>query len=326
MERPGAHVPAFTQAARSVGPFRMSFAPSEQGGGIVLQTLAEVRPCPAGRNETDNLPVTVIERRPGWRLIDVAELWRYRELLFFLTWRDVKVRYKHTALGAAWAVLQPFGIMLVLSLFLSRVAAPDDRQFYPLFVYAGLLPWTFFANSIDSASQSIIGSQNLITKVYFPRLLIPLGAVGVHLVDFGIAFTTLLAMMAYYAIVPGWGLLWVPLITAGLMMAAVGAGTLLSALTVAYRDFRYVLPFLMQFWLFATPASYLQVNRVVGPRWRTLLAINPAHGFILNFRRAVLGEPLDVGSLALSTFVAVGLVVLGCHYFRQVERSFADII
>lgn len=292
--------------------------------GLVLQTLQEPRTAPLG--DADDLPVTVIEHAPGWRLVDFRELWRYRELLFFLTWRDVKVRYKHTALGAVWAVLQPFGIMIVLSLFLSRVAAPDDRQFYPLFVYAGLLPWTFFANSIDSASQSIIGSQNLVTKVYFPRLLIPLGAVGVHLVDLGVAFVTLLGMALYYGVTPSWSLLWVPLITAGLMMAALGAGTLLSALTVAYRDFRYVLPFLMQFWLFATPASYMQVNRVIGPRWRTILAINPAHGFIVNFRRAVLGEPLDPGSLALSTLVAALLLVIGCHYFRQVERSFADII
>lgn len=291
---------------------------------VVLHTL-EKPPAPQPA-ESDSLPVTVIERAAGWRVIDLPELWRYRELLFFLTWRDVKVRYKHTALGAAWAVLQPFGIMIVLSLFLSRVAAPDDREFYPLFVYAGLLPWTFFANAIDSASQSIIGSQNLVTKVYFPRLLIPLGAVGVHLVDLGVAFVTLLGMALYYGVMPTFSLLWLPFITAGLMMAALGAGTLLSALTVAYRDFRYVLPFLMQFWLFATPASYLQVNRIIGPRWRTILAINPAHGFILNFRRAVLGEPLDPASLAVSTLVAGLLLLIGCHYFRQVERSFADII
>jgi lipopolysaccharide transport system permease protein len=300
------------------------FAPLLKEAGNVLQTLR--RPIAALPAADDGVPVTIIERTPNWRLVDFHELWRYRELLFFLTWRDVKVRYKHTALGAAWAVLQPFGIMIVLSLFLSRVAAPNDREFYPLFVYAGLLPWTFFANAIDSASQSIIGSQNLVTKVYFPRLLIPLGAVGVHLVDLCVAFVTLLAMMVYYRVAPSWSLLWLPLITAGLMMAALGAGTLLSALTVAYRDFRYVLPFLMQFWLFATPASYVQVNRVIGPRWRTLLAINPAHGFILNFRRAVLGEPLDPASLGLSALVAVLLLIIGCHYFRQVERSFADII
>jgi lipopolysaccharide transport system permease protein len=272
-------------------------------------------------------PLTVLERESGWRLLDFRELWRYRELLFFLTWRDVKVRYRHTMLGAAWAVLQPFGIMVVMSLFLSRVvAAAGERRSYPLFVYAGLLPWTFFANAVNSASQSIVGSQNLITKIYFPRLLIPLGAIGVHLVDFAIAFVMLLPMLLYYGVQPTWELLWVPPLTFGLFVAACGVGTLLSALTVAYRDFRYVLPFLMQFWLFATPASYLEVNRVLGSRWQTLLPLNPVHGLIVNFRCAVLGEPLDLRSLAMSSLVSLAILLVGCRYFRQVERSFADII
>jgi lipopolysaccharide transport system permease protein len=206
------------------------------------------------------------------------------------------------------------------------VTAAADRRSYPLFVYAGLLPWMFFANAVNSASQSIIGSQNLITKIYFPRLLIPLGAIGVHLIDFAIAFVMLLAMMLYYGVRPGWELLWVPPLIAGLFLTACGVGTLLSALTVAYRDFRYVMPFLMQLWLFATPASYLQVNRVLGSRWQTLLPLNPVHGLIFNFRCAVLGEPLDFRALAISTLVGVVLLCVGCHYFRQVERSFADVI
>lgn len=270
--------------------------------------------------------LTVIEHKPGWRLIDVAELWRYRELLFFLTWRDIKVRYKHTMLGAAWAVLQPFGIMLVLYVFLRRLAAPPEaRQSYPLFVFAGLLPWTFFANAISTASQSIVGSQNLITKIYFPRLIIPTAAVAGHLVDFVVGFVMLSAMMLYYGVVPGWNLLWLPIITGGLIIAALGVGTLLAALTVAYRDFRYMLPFLLQLWLFATPSSYVQVT-VVGWRGQALLPLNPAYGLIRNFRIALMGGSLDWWSLTVSGGVSVLLLLAGCHYFRQVERDFADII
>lgn len=274
----------------------------------------------------DQPPLTVIERQPGWRVLDVGELWRYRELLYFLTWRDIKVRYKHTVLGAAWAVLQPFGIMLVMYAFLRRVAAPPTtRETYPLFVFAGLLPWTFFANAIGSASQSIVGSQSLITKIFFPRLLIPLGAVGAHFVDFIIGFGMLLGVMAFYGVMPGWGLLWVPLLTIGLMTASLGVGALLAALTVAYRDFRYMLPFLLQLWLFATPSAYVQIT-VVGRRGQMLLMLNPAYGLIRNFRLAVLGGNLEWTSLLVSGSVSVFLLLLGCYYFRQVERHFADII
>jgi lipopolysaccharide transport system permease protein len=271
--------------------------------------------------------VTVIERQPGWRLVDWRELWRYRELLFFLTWRDVKVKYKQTVLGAAWAVLQPFATMVVFSLFFGRVAQlPTGGVEYPLFVFAGLLPWTFFANAITSAGNSVVGSQNLITKVYFPRLIIPMGAVGAGLVDFAIAFGMLLALMLYFGTLPGWGLLLVPALTLGLIVAALGVGTLLAALTVAYRDFRYVLTFLVQLWMFATPSIYLNAGEVVGPRGQALLPLNPAYGLILNFRQAVLGGPLDLYALAVSSAVSLGLLLVGCLYFRRVERSFADII
>ena len=277
-------------------------------------------------SSADDLPEVVIERRRGWRIVDWDELWRYRELLFFLTWRDVKVRYKQTVLGAAWALLQPLATMVVFSLFFGRVAAgsPTDVP-YPLFVLAGLVPWMFFANAIASAGQSVVGSQNLITKVYFPRLFIPMGAVGAGLVDFAIAFGLLLVMMLGYGLTPGWGLVLVPLIALGLVTAALGVGTLLSALTVAYRDFRHVVPFLVQLWMFATPAVYIQAD-ALGPRWRLLLPLNPAHGLIANFRRAVLGGPIDPWSLAVSGSVSVLLLLLGCLYFRRVERGFADII
>jgi lipopolysaccharide transport system permease protein len=275
----------------------------------------------------DDLPVTVIERKPGWHFLDLGELWRYRELLFFLTWRDVQVRYKQTMLGAAWAVLQPFATMVVFSLFFARMGdVPTGDLPYPLFVFAGLLPWFFFSNAITSASQSVVGNQNLVTKIFFPRLIIPMGAVGAGLVDFAVAFVMLVCMMLFYGVLPGWGVLLVPLLSLGLVIAALGIGTLLSALTVAYRDFRYVVPFMVQLWMFATPTIYMQADAVVGPRWRPLLPLNPAYGLIANFRAAVLGGEFDLYSLAVSSAVTLALLVVGCLYFRRVERSFADII
>jgi lipopolysaccharide transport system permease protein len=273
------------------------------------------------------LLVTVIERQSGWRFVDLGELWRFRELLFFLVWRDVKVRYKQTALGAAWAVLQPFATMVVFSFIFTRIGnVPTGGLPYPLFVFSGLLPWFFFSNSITSAGQSVVGNQSLITKIYFPRLLIPLGAVGAGLVDLAVAFLLLLGLMCFYAVVPGWGLLLLPVLVLGLMIAAIGVGTLLAALTVAYRDFRYVVPFMVQLWMFATPAVYLQAGDTLGPRWSYLLPLNPAHGLIDAFRAAVLGTPFDLYSLAVSSAVSVVLLVVGCLYFRCVERTFADII
>jgi lipopolysaccharide transport system permease protein len=254
-------------------------------------------------------------------------LWRYRELLVFLTWRDVKVRYKQTALGASWAVLQPFATMVVFSLCFSRMAgAVSGTVPYPLFVFAGLVPWFFFSNAITSASQSVVGNQNLVTKIYFPRLIIPMGAVGAGLVDFVVAFVMLVGLMFFYGLAPGWGLLLVPVLTVCLVVAALGVGTLLSALTVAYRDFRHVVPFMVQLWMFATPAIYLQGDAMVDPRWKPWLALNPACGLIENFRAAVLGTGFDGYSLAVSATVSFVLLIVGCLYFRRVERSFADII
>jgi len=260
-------------------------------------------------------------------LIDLGELWRYRELLFFLTWRDVKVRYKQTVLGAAWAILQPLATMTVFSLFLGRAAGISSGPWpYPLFVLTGLIPWTFFSNAIASAGQSVVGSQNLVTKVYFPRLIIPMGAVGAGLVDLAISFGLLGAMMLWYGATPDWRIVMVLPITLGLLVAALGIGTLLSALTVAYRDFRHVVPFLVQLWMFATPSIYMRAEEVIGPRWRPLLPLNPAYGLIANFRQAMLGGALDFTSLGISTAVGLAMLVLGCLYFRRVERDFADII
>ncbi len=281
---------------------------------------------PAAAPPEGGPPVTVIEPGRAWRLVNLAELWQYRELLFFLVWRDVKVRYKQTALGAAWAVLQPLATMLVFTLFLGRLgAAPSDLP-YPLFVFAGLLPWTFFANAVTAASQSVVGNQGLVTKVYFPRLLIPLSAAGVSLVDFAIACALLGGLLLAYGVAPGWGALLVPALVLGLAVAALGVGALLAALTVAYRDFRHAVPFLVQLWMFATACIYLEAEAVVGPRWLAVLPLNPAYGLVANFRQAVTGRPLDLYSLAVSAAVSLALLVLGCAYFRRVERTFADVI
>jgi lipopolysaccharide transport system permease protein len=290
-----------------------------------------------GTATPDNLPVTVFQRRSGWRWVDLGELWRFRELLFFLTWRDIKVRYKQTVLGAAWAVLQPFATMVVFSLFLRKAAGMDDavQHYYPLYVFAGLLPWIFFANAITQASQSVVGNEKLVTKIYFPRLIIPMAAVGAGLLDLLIACCMLLVMVLYYAVFgsfvadPGWNAVLLPLTIVGLMISSLGIGTLLAALTVAYRDFRYVVPFAVQLWMFATANIYLSPTQLkeLGPAAQYLMPLNPAYGLIANFRVAVLGGgPLDVYSLVVSVIVSILLLLAGCLYFRRVERSFADII
>jgi lipopolysaccharide transport system permease protein len=297
-------------------------------------TLEPANPAPAGARGAHatplaevELPLTVIQPTRGWQVVNLRELWRFRELLYFLTWRDIKVRYKQTLLGAAWAVVQPFATMVVFSLFMSRLgdAGANDIP-YPLFVFAGLLPWTFFANAIAAAGGSVVGNQNLVTKVYFPRLIIPISAAGAGLVDFAIAFGMLLVMLAYYGVAPGLGIVLTPVILLLLVAAVLGVGILLSALTVAYRDFRHVVPFLVQLWMFATPAIYLASETAIGGRWRWLLPLNPAHGLILNFRAALLGGQFDWYALAVSGGVGLVLFVSGCFYFRRVERGFADII
>ena len=290
-----------------------------------VKTMLEL--APLGENRPPAiLPVTVIERKPGWRVVDLGELWRYRELLFFLTWRDIKVRYKQTVLGAAWAILQPLATMLVFNLFFGRVASnPSSTVPYSLFVLAGIVPWMFFSNAIAQAGQSVVGSQNLVTKIYFPRLIIPMGAVGAGLIDFAISFVMMVAMMAWYGMAPGWSLALVPLLSLCLVITALGVGALLSALTVMYRDFRHVVPFLVQFWMFATPCIYLQ-KESAWPGARLLLPLNPAYGLIANLRAALLSLPLDLPALVISSLVGVILLILGCFSFRQMEGSFADVI
>lgn len=269
--------------------------------------------------------VTIIEPTQGWRLIDWKELWAYRELLYVLTMRDIKVRYKQTVLGFAWAIIQPFMMMVVFSVFFGQLAKiPSDGLPYPIFVYAGLLPWTFFANSISSSANSVVGSAHLISKVYFPRLIIPLSSVGSGLVDFAIATVILLLLMVYYGVSLTLNLLLAPILVADVVVTALGVGTCLSALNVAYRDFRYVVPFLVQFWMFATPVVYPAT--LVPREWQWALYVNPMAGAIEGFRSVFLGRPFDVPGILISLTFAAIVFIAGIAYFEKVERRFADII
>jgi lipopolysaccharide transport system permease protein len=272
----------------------------------------------------DARPLTVIERRPLWRLADWGDLWRFRGLLVTLAWRDVQVRYKQTVLGALWAILQPAAGMLAFSVFLRRLGSADAAVPYPLFVFAGLLPWTLFAATVSAASQSVIGNPNLVTKVYCPRLLLPLSAAGAPLVDFLAGSALLAALMAGYGAHPGWGLVLAPLLLLGVVAAAVGLGALLAALTVSYRDFRYVVPFVVQLGLFLTPGVFLQGG--LDPGGRLLAALNPVNGLVVGFRTAVLGGTPDGPTVLAAATLSLVWLAAGCSYFRLVERRFADVI
>ena len=267
----------------------------------------------------------VIRPSRGWVSLDLRDLWRYRELLYFLTWRDIKVRYKQTIFGAAWAILQPFFTMIVFSVFFGRLAKmPSDGIPYPIFAYCALLPWSYFAGALDRASNSLVGSSHLITKVYFPRLAIPISAVMAGLVDFGIAFVVLLGMMLYYGFAPTAAALTLPLFLVLAIAAALAVGLWLSALNVQYRDVRYTVPFLTQVWLFATPIAY--PSSLVPEQWRTWYGLNPMAGVVEGFRWALLGKEPPGPMLAVSIIAVVLLLIGGLYYFRRMERSFADLV
>jgi lipopolysaccharide transport system permease protein len=275
-------------------------------------------------------PETVIGPPAGWQLINWGELWRFRELVLILAWRDIKVRYKQTVLGAAWAVLQPALMMIVFWIFFGRLGGLDTTRIpYPIFVYAGLLPWLFVSGAITNASNSVIGSERLITKIYFPRLALPFSAVATALVDFSFAFGLLLVLMLCNGLIPGPSMLLVPLFLALLTVTALGIGILLSGLTVAYRDFRYVTPFMIQLGMFLTPAIYMAEDKLNAPdkAWiRLLLHLNPLDALIRAFRAACIGGDIAWGSVAVATCLVAVLFIAGCLYFRKVEDWFADII
>jgi len=290
---------------------------AEMGSASVPATRAEPRPTYHLR----------IEPSRGWVSLKLRELWEYRELLYFLTWRDVKVRYKQTVLGAAWAIIQPFFTMVVFSLFFGNLAKiPSDGIPYPIFSYAALVPWTFFANGMSQSSNSLVGAANLIKKIYFPRLVIPISAVVSGVVDFALAFIVLLGMMLVYGIVPTINVIFLPLLLLLAFVTALGVGMWLSAMNVQFRDVRYTVPFLTQFWMFATPIAYPS-SLIQNDLLRTIYGINPMTGVIEGFRWALLNTDTAPGPMVIvSSLAAVALLVSGAFYFRRMEKTFADVV
>jgi lipopolysaccharide transport system permease protein len=276
----------------------------------------------------DNLPdepLVTIEANKAWSVAELRDLWAFRELLYFLTWRDVKVRYKQTELGVAWAILQPLLTMLIFTLFFGRLAGvPSDNVPYPIFAYAGLLPWTFFANAITNSGNSLVGSANLITKVYFPRMIIPGAAVAAGLVDFAIAFIILIFLMFYYKVALGWSMLmFLPIVLLTTLLAA-GMGMWLSGLNVKYRDVRFALPFMIQLWMFVSPVIY--PTSFLPAKFRWFLALNPMTGIIEGMRASLFGLPFNWNSLAISVGITLALLLYSSYSFRRMEKSFADIV
>ncbi len=274
---------------------------------------------------SSDLPVTYIRPSRGWVSVNLREIWQYRELLYFLVWRDIKVRYKQTALGAAWAIIQPFFTMVVFSIFFGRLAGiPSDGVPYPVFAFAALVPWTFFANGLSQSANSLVIDQNLIKKVYFPRLAIPTATVLAGTVDFVLAFLVLLGMMLYFGITPTANVVWLPPLLLLALVTSLGVGLWFAALNVQYRDVRYIVPFLVQFWLFATPIAY--PSSLLEEPWRTLYGINPMVGVVEGFRWALLGTETAPGPMiAVSAAAAVAILVGGALYFRRMEKTFADV-
>jgi lipopolysaccharide transport system permease protein len=273
-----------------------------------------------------HFPLIYIRPSTGWVSLKLGELWAYRQLLYFLVWRDIKVRYKQTALGAAWAILQPLLTMVVFSVFFGKLAkVPSDGIPYPLFSYAALVPWTFFSTGLLLSSNSLVGSANLIKKVYFPRLTIPVATVLSGIVDFALAMLVLLVMMPLYQVYPNISVLWLPLLVLLALVTSLGVGLWLSAMNVHYRDVRYAVPFLIQMWLFATPIAY--PSSLLTEPWRSLYGLNPMAGVVEGFRWALLGtEPAPGAIIGVSALVAITLLVSGAFYFRRMERTFADVV
>jgi lipopolysaccharide transport system permease protein len=267
-----------------------------------------------------------IEPTHGWASLKLAELWEYRELVYFFTWRDIKVRYKQTVLGALWAIIQPLFTMLIFTLFFGRLAkVPSDGIPYPIFSYTALVPWTFFATGLTQASNTLIQNSNMLKKIYFPRMAMPLGTVVAGCLDFCLAFVVLLGMMAFYGIAPTWKIVWLPFLFLLALMTCLGVSLWLSAMNVHFRDVRHTIPFITQFWMFATPIAY--PSSLLPEPWRTVYGINPMVGVVEGFRWALLDAPTAPGPMvAVSSVVALGLLVGGAFYFRRLERKFADVV
>ena len=286
-------------------------------------SAAMVGPASVGEMRT---PTVVIQPRKGLFDLDLGAVWEYRELLYFLVWRNVKVRYKQTAIGATWVILQPLLTMMIFTVVFSYLAKiPSDGLPYPIFAYTALLPWHYFSQATNRTGTGLVGSANLITKIYFPRLLIPLASVVTPAVDFLLSFVILLGLMVWYGIAPTWGVLFLPLFLLLALMTALAVGLWLSPLNVRYRDIRYTLPFVTQFWMYASPVIY--PVSLVPEQWRLLYSLNPMVGVIEGFRWALLGkEGVDFGVMAVSAVVVIALLFAGVIYFKHMERTFADII
>jgi lipopolysaccharide transport system permease protein len=289
------------------------------------QDCSVIAHAPAEPRQPENIAVVRIERSRGWVSLGLHDLWNYRELIYFFVWRDIKVRYKQTVLGAAWAIIQPLFTMLVFSLFFGRLAkVPSEGIPYPIFSYAALVVWSFFANGLANGSNSLVDSANLIKKVYFPRLAVPIATVLAGIVDFALAFTVLLVMMGHYRRIPTLHVLWLPLLLLLALATALAAALWLCALNVRYRDVRYVIPFLVQVWLFATPVAY--PSTLLAEPWRTVYGLNPMAGVVEGFRWALLGTNTAPGPMIIaSSLVALALLLSGAFYFRRMERTFADV-
>jgi lipopolysaccharide transport system permease protein len=292
------------------------------GSASVLKPAAAPESAPPALPES---PLVIIEPGRATGLAALGDLWFYRELLYFLVWRDLKVRYKQTALGVAWVVMQPLLTTVVFSVFLGLLARlPSDDAPYPVFVFAAMLPWTFFSGAVATSGNSLVGSSHLITKVYFPRVIIPMAAVGGRLVDFLVSFVVLALLMAFYRVAPTWNLLMLPPLVLLVALLALAVGMWASAANVRYRDVSAILPVLVQLWMFASPVVY--PLSIVPGRWRALYSLNPLVGVIAGFRSAVLGQAFDWGALAFSAAVTAALLAVAALTFRRMEKHFADLV
>jgi lipopolysaccharide transport system permease protein len=283
-------------------------------------------PMPAKAPPSTTTPHFRIQPTRGWAALHLRDLWEYQELLYFFVWRDVKVRYKQTVLGAAWAILQPLLTMVVFSLFFGQLArVPSDGIPYPIFSYAALVPWTFFSTGLQQAASGMVNNSNLLKKIYFPRLALPISRVLAGGVDFALAFVVLLGMMAWYGLWPTGNVIWLPFFLLLALITSLGAGLWLAAMSVQFRDVIVTVPFIAQFWMFATPVAYS--STLLAEPWRTLYGLNPMVGVIEGFRWVLLGTNTAPGPIvAVSTVVAVVLLVSGAYYFKRLEKTFADLV
>ena len=292
----------------------------------VPRSAAALEPRNPGKFLVGSECATLIDPPRRWEALDLRELWKFRELLYLLSWRDIKVRYKQTVIGGAWAILQPFLTMVVFSIIFGQLLkVPSDGVAYPVFSYAALVPWNFFAAALTRSGNSLIADANLISKVYFPRLILPLSAVLSLILDFAIAFVILVLMMFFYNIVPGFAVLTLPLFLVLALMTALACGVWLSAVNIKYRDIAYVIPFLTQFWLFVTPVAY--PSTIIPEPWRVFYGLNPMAGVVEGFRWALLGQENPAWDLiCVSVLVVLALLISGLFYFRRMEHEFADVV